>query len=626
MQLRTGTSALGTAVFLITVVAMTLALNVGENAHAGEYGLGFTGESWVELGHNTSIDLTEEMTVAGWVYVTSWTEAWHEFWGKGDGGSWQVRRAERGEDVVLSMRPVFQVSTGGQVWGDEPAFELPAGEWEMPLGEWVHLAATFSSSEGVSRLYANGEVVLEVTGLAGETLDGNELPITVGANNPGAGTRRRFHDGFMSDFRLYDRALPEGEIRRVLDGQEVTDGLLAHWKLDEGLGQTATDSSGADNHGEINSGAWTIVRAPDGSWLDNRRAPSLIGLTVQQAESLIKESGLSVGLISGTWGGSVTRQSPGPGQTMTFGAPIDFRLGEPVSFTPDRERMRIIVDADTANEIDDLFAIVRALIAPEFQVEGLTSAHWTGEDSLEKSQELNERILDKMGLRNEIPHPRGAEHAMPDKFTPVDSPAAQHIIERAHAGSPEDRLYVVALGACTNLASALLLDPTIEDKVVFAFIDGDYNNNRWGPGIYNWRNDIHAVQAIFESEVEYYHMPARTVSGDFVMRKSETVPRLEGRGGVWDYLAGFWETGGPFFDEGRFGERWIMWDIALIQALLRPELATWKEVGAPRVHGATDVEQFHDNPRRVTVAVDIDVDGMLADYWKAVEAVTEEDR
>jgi hypothetical protein len=64
---------------------------------------------------------------------------------------------------------------------------------------------------------------------------------------------------------------------------------------------------------------------------------------------------------------------------------------------------------------------------------------------------------------------------------------------------------------CTNLASALLIDPTIKDKVAFAFIDGDFKNGRWGPGIYNWKNDIHAVQAIFESDVEYFHSTAMAV-------------------------------------------------------------------------------------------------------------------
>ncbi len=282
--------------------------------------------------------------------------------------------------------------------------------------------------------------------------------------------------------------------------------------------------------------------------------------------------------------------------------------------------VRVIVDADTANEIDDLYAIVRALVAPEFRVEGLTSAHFTRStkpnETVHRSQEMNEQILDAMGLRGSIPHPVGGDRSMTDPMSPVDSPAARLIIERAHAGGPDDKLIVFALGACTNLASAVLLDPSIEPKVVFAFIDGDYKNGRWGPGIFNWKNDIHAVRAIFESGVEYFHMPARSVSVEMELSKSEVDEHLKGRGGVWDLLVDRWET----FPRTANRETKTMWDIALIEAVLRPELATRTVVGAPIIHDAETVEQFPDNPRRVTVFEAIDAEGMRRDFWGAIDA------
>lgn len=282
------------------------------------------------------------------------------------------------------------------------------------------------------------------------------------------------------------------------------------------------------------------------------------------------------------------------------------------------EPMRVIVDADTANEIDDLYAIVRASVAPEFQVEGVTSAHFTrsteSNDTVYKSQELNEQLLTAMNLHETIPHPVGGDRSMSAADMPVDSPAARLIIERAHAGSPDDKLVVIALGACTNLASALLLDPTIESKVVFAFIDGDYKNGQWGPGIFNWRNDIHAVKAIFESEVEYIHMPARSVSIDMKLTKQDVDHYLKGRGGVWDLLVERWET----FPRTAKSQEKVMWDVALIEALLRPELATPKMVGAPIVHTAEVVEQFPDNPRRIKVYEAIDASGMSDDFWNAI--------
>jgi hypothetical protein len=160
-----------------------------------------------------------------------------------------------------------------------------------------------------------------------------------------------------------------------------------------------------------------------------------------------------------------------------------------------------------------------------------------------------------------------------------------------------------------------LLDPSIAPKVVFAFIDGDYKNGRWGPGIYNWKNDLAAVRVLFESRVRYLHMPAPTVSGDLTFEKSEVERHLKGHGGVWDMLFNRWD-GHPRGST----KRWIMWDVALVEALLRPGLATAEEVGAPLIRDVTTVEQRPDNPRRVTVFRAIDAPGMRADYWAAIDA------
>lgn len=280
------------------------------------------------------------------------------------------------------------------------------------------------------------------------------------------------------------------------------------------------------------------------------------------------------------------------------------------------KKIRIIIDADTANEVDDFYAIARALLAPEFQVEGLCSATFGQNpppDNIRASQQFNEEILAHLGMTGKIPAPIGAALPMPNKKTPADSPAARHIIKCAHAGGPGNKLWVIAIGQCTNLASALLIDPTISGKVVFAFIDGDFKNGAWGPGVYNWKNDIHAVQAIFESKVEYFHMPAPSVSGRLKIAKADAENHLLGRGGIHDYLLKRWNTFRPE------RELWTMWDIALVEAILRPELATVQTTGAPIVRGIRQVEQFPDNPRRITVWADIDETRMLEDFWQVLD-------
>jgi hypothetical protein len=63
---------------------------------------------------------------------------------------------------------------------------------------------------------------------------------------------------------------------------------------------------------------------------------------------------------------------------------------------------RVVIDADTANEVDDPFAIVRALVEPGLQLVGLSAAqwqvsHWATPTTLEDSQRLNEVLAGHLG-------------------------------------------------------------------------------------------------------------------------------------------------------------------------------------------------------------------------------------
>jgi hypothetical protein len=106
------------------------------------------------------------------------------------------------------------------------------------------------------------------------------------------------------------------------------------------------------------------------------------------------------------------------------------------------------------------------------------------------------------------------------------------------------------------------------------------------------------------------------------LSKQEVDEHLKGRGPAWDLLVDRWET----FPRTAKSQTKTMWDIALVEALLRPKLATPVVVGAPIIHNANTVEQFPENPRRVTVFEAIDSQGMQRDFWEAIDsAIAEED-
>jgi purine nucleosidase len=139
---------------------------------------------------------------------------------------------------------------------------------------------------------------------------------------------------------------------------------------------------------------------------------------------------------------------------------------------PATGRIRMVLDTDTYNEIDDQFAVVHALLTPErLKVEAFYAAPFFNNrssspaDGMEKSYEEILRLLDRLNVSADGYVFRGSTGYLQDYATPYRSAAALDLIERAMSGQ-DDLLYVVAIGAITNVASAILIEPAIIKHLV----------------------------------------------------------------------------------------------------------------------------------------------------------------
>ena len=271
---------------------------------------------------------------------------------------------------------------------------------------------------------------------------------------------------------------------------------------------------------------------------------------------------------------------------------------------------RILIDADSGNEIDDLFAISRALIAPELELVGLTSAHWefhpeAGDSSMEISQELNEKLLNYTE-NSAIPHPRGALGMLRFWGDPVpnSSKAAELIIAKAKEVSGKGKLNVVTLGAVTNLASAIIMDPEIIPKIrVYSMaLQYDPQGRIWNKNEFNVKNDLDAMDLLLNTEGLEMHIMTATTSSKYTFTKEETRKYFYGKGQPWEFLHEKWEQRFPR------NETWIMRDVALIEAIINPDLVKSEQVLTPP----------ENLQRTVNVYTALNKEMMLADYWSAV--------
>src|SRR5689334_9708624 len=139
---------------------------------------------------------------------------------------------------------------------------------------------------------------------------------------------------------------------------------------------------------------------------------------------------------------------------------------------PPTGRVRMVLDTDTYNEIDDQFALVYALLSPErIACEAIYAAPFhnqrsTGpEDGMLKSYDEIGRVLERLGRASAGLVYKGSARWLPSPSQPVPSPAAEDLIARAKDDSAGP-LYIVAIGAITNVASALLAAPEIAERIV----------------------------------------------------------------------------------------------------------------------------------------------------------------
>jgi purine nucleosidase len=237
---------------------------------------------------------------------------------------------------------------------------------------------------------------------------------------------------------------------------------------------------------------------------------------------------------------------------------------------PPTRKIRMVLDTDTYNEIDDQFAVVYALRSPEkLQVEAIYAAPFHNSrssgpaDGMEKSYEEILRLLDRLDVSPEGFVFKGSTGYLGADLTPQDNAAVQDLIQKALASPEDDPLYVVAIGAITNVASAILLQPDIIRHMVVVWLGGNalhWPHNRE----FNLHQDIPAAQVIFNCGVPVVHIPCMGVTTHLFTTMSELDAFIRGKNRISDYLCEIYEGYLP----DHYARSKIIWDIATIAYLL----------------------------------------------------------
>ena len=282
------------------------------------------------------------------------------------------------------------------------------------------------------------------------------------------------------------------------------------------------------------------------------------------------------------------------------------------------ERIPIIIDADTANEVDDLYAIVRAITEPKFNILGITSAQFhtsplATDNTVQESQDINEEILRLMD-EHSIALPLGSNVPIKNSAVPASSPASKFIVDMAHKMPNGEKLNVVILGSSTNVASAILEDPSIIEKLKVHYLGFWHNieTNTYNKKEFNTGNDPKAVDVLLNTKGLDLSVMTATTSQHLVFTKAEVDAHLKNKGGIADYLVNRWETYQRWWTKEDMEKKsWIMWDVAIIEALADPELSKTNTFLTPP----------ENTQRVINIHTKIEVDIMKSNFWQSLNKI-----
>ncbi len=200
----------------------------------------------------------------------------------------------------------------------------------------------------------------------------------------------------------------------------------------------------------------------------------------------------------------------------------------------------VVLDTDAYNEVDDQYAIAYLLRSTEklttkaiYAAPFLNVRAETPAVGMEESYNEIQNVLSLMGENVSVF--KGSDRFLSDEHTPVISDAARDLAARAMTYTRAKPLYVVAIGAITNVASALLLAPEIAERIVIVWLGGHAHHYR-DTREFNMNEDIAAARVVMQSGAPLVQLPCRGVVDLFALSRHDILYYFGGKNALCDYL------------------------------------------------------------------------------------------
>ncbi len=248
------------------------------------------------------------------------------------------------------------------------------------------------------------------------------------------------------------------------------------------------------------------------------------------------------------------------------------------------EKYKVIMDTDMFNEIDDQYALtylIKSLAA--IDLKAVTIAPFKGskyapklsvEAGVDLSYDTTLKIMDLLNYDNKEIVYKGSVDYMQNGYE-EETDAVRIIKETA---LKNDKIFILALGAITNVALAIQKYPEIISNIEIIWLGGNsflYDEN----DEFNFAQDIKAVRTVFSSGVKLTVIPCRNVASNLVTTIYEIEHFLIDKGEIGKYLCDIFEK----CKNREPGMSKTIWDLSVIAYLINKNWFKEELISCPSI-------------------------------------------
>ena len=288
-----------------------------------------------------------------------------------------------------------------------------------------------------------------------------------------------------------------------------------------------------------------------------------------------------------------------------------------------RSPLAVVLTTDCGADMDDQWALAHLLLSPEVDLQAIVTTHaasvrLSSATTAVRATEVIARVLPARSAS--LPVVAGSDQPLQDVRTARENAGVDLLLGLSRKFSESRRLVVFVIGAATDVASAILKDPTVAKRIAVVSMGFD----AWPAGgdTFNVKNDPLAWQIVLNADVPVVVGSSSVTSQGLRLTRAEAGTLMQSHGPVGEYLYSLFDDWLKRMPAAMLEqitgarETWVVWDEVVVAYALG--MARGHEVPRPQLQ--LNLSFSHpETSRRMTWLTEIDTKRVWLDFTQKID-------